>query len=110
MSAPSFLAFYGIRLEVRQHEIEALEERSDARLVAARKYGLKHYWGNFGVPGERWLLFVGANIGIFGVENQSEAQFESEALQRLFIETESKLRQAGFDETPKLYLQWQPEV
>src|ERR1044071_3096267 len=102
MSAPACLVFYGIRFEVSGGEVEALEDRSDTRIAAARKHSLKHYWGNFGVPGEQWFLFIGVNLGIFGVENQSDAQFDNEALQRLFMEAESKLRKAGFNETPKL--------
>lgn len=109
MSAPVCIVFYGVRFELRQDEIEPLEERSDHRLVAARKNGLKHYWGNCGLPGEKWLLFVGASLGKFGVEGQPNAEFDKQSLQSLMAETESKLRQAGFDQVPKLYLQWQED-
>jgi hypothetical protein len=109
MSAPICIAFYGVRFELSQNEIESLEERSDQRLAAARKNGHKHYWGNFGLPGEKWLLFIGASLGKFGVEGQSDAEFDKQSLQSLMAETESKLRQAGFDQVPKFYLQWQED-
>lgn len=109
MSAPICIAFYGIRFELGQSEIEPLEERSDQRLVAARKNGLKHYWGNFGIPGEKWLLFIGASLGEFGVEGQPDAEFDKQALQSLMAETESKLLLAGFNQVPKFYFQWQED-
>jgi hypothetical protein len=68
MSADACLAFYGLRFEVRSEEIEGLEMRSDPRVLATRKVRLKHYWANFGAQGERYLLFVGAQLGVLGPE------------------------------------------
>jgi hypothetical protein len=110
MSAPACLMFYGVRYDVGEGEIEALEERSDPRIVSARKNGLKFYWGNFGLQQERWLLFVGANLGTFGLENSIETALKRQELDGLIKETEFKLRQAGFSEEPKLYVQWQPDA
>ena len=70
MSADACLAFYGLRFEVRSEEIEGLEMRSDPRVLATRKVRLKHYWANFGAQGERYLLFVGAQLGVLGPEGE----------------------------------------
>src|SRR5688572_16682285 len=110
MSAPVCLIFFGVRYEVGEGEIEALEKRSDPRIASARKHGLKFYWGNFGLQQERWLLFVGAKLGSFGLENSTEVQLERPALEYILNETEVKLRQAGFSEEPRLYVQWEPDV
>jgi hypothetical protein len=110
VSADVCIAYYGIRHEVSADAITTLEMRSDARLVVARKIGLKTYWGNFGAPGERHLLFIGAELGVLGPENLAEVRFGSADLQKTFQETSAKLRSAGFDEEGQLYLQWMADA
>src|SRR5947209_19965588 len=80
MSASACIAFYGLRFDIRPDEIAALESRSDPRMVAARKAGLKHYWGNFGAPGEHYFLFVGYQLGTLGPENSPEVAESYEGL------------------------------
>lgn len=110
MSSPTSLAFYGIRFELATEEIEGLEARSDMRLVSARKHNLSHYWGNFGLAGDQWLLFIGAKLALLGEENQCQARLDKQLLLKLIDETEVKLRGAGFHETPMLHLQWQSDI
>jgi hypothetical protein len=110
MSTGVSVVFYGIRIDIQETEIEALEDRSDYRLVAARKNGLSNYWGNFASSGEKWFLFIGASLGVFGLEGLSDAQFGKESLQDIMIETQKNLRQAGFAENPRLYIQYQPNI
>ncbi len=110
MSADTFIGFYGVRFELRSGELESLEDKSDPRLVFARKHGLKSYWGNFGGSKEKWLLFIGARLGVFGVENEREYSIHSRALLDLMRDTEAKLTSAGVKEQPALYLQWQPDT
>lgn len=110
MSAASCVVFYGLRFEVSSEEVEALESRSDKRLQNARRIGLKQYWGNFGLPGEKWLLFIGAHLGTFGLESQLEAQFGSDILLKVMNDTNAKLITAGFQEEPKILIQWQPDA
>lgn len=47
MSANACVVYFGLRFDVPADGIEAVETRSDPRIVAARKAGLKSYWGNF---------------------------------------------------------------
>ena len=110
MSADACIAFYGIRFEIGRDEIAALEARSDVRMVAARRAALKHYWGNFGKPGERYLLFVGAKLAILGPENISELTLTSHDLQSVIELTKSKIRAAGLSGEPSLYLQWERDA
>ena len=110
MSANACVAFYGIRFEVAADDVEALESRSDWRMQAARKAGLKHYCDNFGLPGERYLLFVGTKLAVLGPENAAEAKFDSAELQGMIELTRRKLAAAGLNGEPALYLQWLPDA
>ena len=110
MSSPATVVFYGVRFELAEDEIPALEERSDPRLVSARRNGLKHYWGNFGAPGERWYLFVGAKLGILGPEGASDVMLDGRDLEGLIKDTNSRLRDGGFTGVSKLYIQWQSDA
>jgi hypothetical protein len=108
MSATT-IAFYGIRLNLGEDEIEALEDRSHPALLSARKVGLQHYWGNFGAPGESYLLFVGKLLGKLGVEDASELRVDAAQLGQIAAEVSSKLSSEGFSELPALLLQYQPD-
>lgn len=110
MSADACIAFYGLRFEIRADEIESLEDRTDSRMLAARRAGLKHYWGNFGAPGERYLLFVGAQLAKLGPENSSELSQSSRDLLAVMESTKVKLGAAGLTGEPSFYLQWQPDA
>jgi hypothetical protein len=43
MSSNTLVVFYGVRAEVQPGEVEALRARTDPRLLAAGRVGLKHY-------------------------------------------------------------------
>ncbi|SRR5579864_5433011 len=110
MSSYACIVFYGLRFEIHPDKIEELENRSDARILSARKAGLKSYWGNFGAPEERYLLFVGAKLAVLGPENASEMIVSSPDLQAIAESTKIKLQKAGLSGDPALYLQWEQDV
>lgn len=110
MSASACVVFYGIRFEVSPDETEALELRSDARLLAAKRGGLKVYWANFGGLGERYLLFIGMPMGILGPENELEVRLTPEQVKELLDSTREKLLEAGLPGEPALYMQWEEDV
>ncbi len=89
--------------------IESLKLRTDSRIVAARKGGLKYYWGNFASPDERYLLFIGAPVGIMGPEGETEVQL-TEQLFALMTWVRTKLKSAGFEGSPQLYVQWEEDI
>jgi hypothetical protein len=109
MSADVCILYYGLRFEVLPQEIESLETRSDWRIVAAKKAGLKYYWGNFGVPEERYLLFIGAQIGVFGSENQTELHLSDSEFTNVVNSVRPKLTLAGLEGSPQLYVHWQTD-
>lgn len=107
--ADTTIAIYGIRLEIDEVEIEALEDRSHTAIVNARKAGLQYYWGNFASPDERYYLFIGKILGILGVENSYEVKFGLQQLQSIESEVSTKLVEAGLREKPSFLLQFQPD-
>ena len=109
MSANACVAFYGLRFEVGSEEIEALENHSDARILAAKKVGLKSYWASFGAPDQRYRLFIGAKLGILGPEDESEIALALPQLKTIQESTEEALRTAGLTGEPSLYLQWEQD-
>lgn len=110
MSADTCIAYFGLRFELGAEEIEGVELRSDSRVVAARRAGLKYYWGNFGGLQESHLLFVGTQLGIVGPENSEAVSVPKIDLQESIEATTRRLAEAGFDGTPSLHIQWQPDI
>lgn len=110
MSAEACVAFYGLRFEVAGAEVPGLEARSDPRLQSARKFGLKTYWGNFGLPGERYLLFIGSRLAVLGPENDASLSMDPATLAGLVDETDRKLEAAGFRGAPALHIEWMPDA
>jgi hypothetical protein len=110
MSSHACIVYVGVCYEIRSTDTKFLEDRSDPRLHAARRAGLKYFWANFGAPGERYLLFIGTELGIFGPENRMEFQIPSEKLREIFDTTSVKLKAAGISSEPFLVVQWLPDA
>jgi hypothetical protein len=106
MSADTCVVIYGLSFELTDEEVEACELRKDPRMLAARSAGFQHYWGAFGSDGERYRLFVGLLLGIFGPEHQLAAQYPPASLQAAFAETSRKLKVGGFEEDPQLLIEY----
>lgn len=110
MSAGVCIAYFGLRFEVDPDQVEGIELRSDRRVVAARKSGLEYYWGNVGGLQETYVMFIGAQLALMGLENSLGIDLPLNDLQDMISKTRVKLGEAGFDEGPSLHLQWQPDV
>ncbi len=110
MSANACVIYFGLRFEIPPDGIEAIETRSDPRIVAARKAGLKSYWGNFGAPDEQYLLFIGAQLAVMGPENQAEVTLGVPELEAVVASVREKLEAAGLAGMPSLHIQWQPDA
>lgn len=110
MGTDTCVAYFGLRFEIDAGEIEGIELRSDARIAAARRAGLKYHWGNFGGLQESHLMFIGAQLGIMGPENSESVSISSGALEALIDSTKARLLEAGFDDAPSFHLQWQPDI
>jgi len=110
MSTASTIVFFGVRFELTEDEVTALEERTHPKLVAATQCGLKHYWGNFDAPGRRYLLFIGDRLGVLGLEDDREIEISTVELAARMKDTEIKLQRAGIVTAAALYLQWQADA
>ena len=109
MSASHCLVFFGIRLQISPSEVESVERRIDPRMKRAQASGLQCYWSDFGSEGERYYLYIGKQVGIFGIENKSEMHLSIDDLTKLASETNIKLNQAGFGGTSELFVQWEED-
>ena len=105
MGADAFVVYFGVRFTVQSdEEVEGLERRVDPRLSAARKAGLRTYWGR-PTDGDPYFLLVGHEVGKFGIENTISSTLNVADLQTVTDGTSEKLRQAGFDLQPAFHFQ-----
>ncbi len=80
MVAEMCVVIYGVRIELTEAEIESCETRQHPLIVSSRLAGLQHYWSNFGLPGERFLLFVGFQMAIMGLENSLRVEYSDDEI------------------------------
>lgn len=110
MSADYFLLYYGIRLPTGSEEgatFEAYERETHPHQVAAKTAGLDTWWANFDEDGQdRYLLFIGAELGIFGHEDAMELSLSDDRLIQTMQEVKAKLRAAGFEQSPAVLAQF----
>lgn len=105
MSTESVIAFFGIRVEVEESEVEQLELRQHSLIVRARSASLQNYWGNFGEAEPKYVVLIGKKLSILGVENSAEFIVSQTGLIELMTDVRRKLESAGFDKEPELILQ-----
>ena len=110
MSASYCLIYFGLRYEITADEIEPLELRTDQRIAVARKSRLDHWWDNFGGQDEQYLLYVGKELGIVGPEDKLEVRLNDDDFNAIVETTRAKLKQLGYEGSPKLYIQWMQDV
>ena len=108
MSSDTLVVFYGLRLEVAPNEIEAVKNRTDARVLTAQKVGLTQYLSASAVPGEKSFLFLGAQLALLGPGKRPEVALPWRDLQRMAESTRKKLSAAGIPGEQTLYVQWKP--
>lgn len=107
--AATSIAFYGIRLDVTESDLDALEARSHPAMVAAKNAGLHTYWGNFDSPGERYFLFLGRLIVKLGLEDGRELQFGADESSGIAADVCSRLEKAGYTANQQFYFQFHPD-
>jgi hypothetical protein len=104
LGADAFIAFYGLRFQLSDGELDAVEQRTDHRVTAARRARLQTYLGRL-TDGEPHFLLVGTRLGVLGVENESEKSVGGVELQQIMSDTAAKLEEAGLSGAPRLFLQ-----
>ena len=108
MGADAFIAFYGLRYTLSDGELDAVEQRTDHRVIAARRVKLQTSFGRL-TDGEPHFLLVGTRLGVFGVENESARSVDGGELQKIMSDTATKLREAGLSGVPGLHLQFEAQ-
>ncbi len=111
MGADSCVVYYGERYHVTdESELEQLEARTHPLIQAAKRVGLQHYWGNFSMEGgEYYLLLVGRELGVFGVEGIGELELGDTEFQQVMKDTKERLQRGGFSLLPALQIQFEPD-
>ena len=84
--------------------MEAVEENTDERVLAAKRAKLQTYSGRL-TDGQPYFLFVGTRLGILGVQNDSERSLDTTFVEHVMRDTAAKLSSAGFQGVPQLHLQ-----
>src|SRR5687767_6316797 len=109
MSAPSCIAYVGLRFTITDDEVEALEERRGSRQIEARNAGLKSYWGNFGLGAPSYVLLVGSQLGTVGPEGQTFIRVDGDELVRLVERTREQLASTTMNGGVGLHVEYQPD-
>jgi hypothetical protein len=104
VGADAVIAFYGLRFTLTDLEIVAVEEATDARVVAAKRAKLHTYSGRL-TDGQPHFLFVGTRLGVFGAQNDSQRSFDTPFVEQIMRETTAKLQSSGLQGVPQLHLQ-----
>jgi|688.fasta_scaffold310791_2 hypothetical protein len=107
--ADTTIAFYGVKFEMGDLDLDLLESRIHPFQIAAKRFGLDSYWGNFEGPNERFLLFVGRLLGKLGFEDRMEIQMTPDELMNVVQTVTAKLRDAGISDAAMLHLDFQPD-
>lgn len=109
MGADSFIVYYGIRWEISDEaEIESLELKNDSRIKLTKQYKLNLWWG-VTTDQEKYFLLVGAELGSFGWERESNRSISDIEVQAVVKETIVKFKEAGFKENPAFHFQFEPD-
>ncbi|MGC4007079.1 MAG: hypothetical protein QM811_29730 [Pirellulales bacterium] len=108
MGADAFIAFYGVRYILTDAELDAVEEKTDARVVAAKRTNLQAHFGRL-TDGQPWFLLVGTRLGVFGSQNESQRSLNASQLEHVMRDTVAKLEMARLQGEPMLYLQYEAQ-
>jgi hypothetical protein len=108
MGADSFIAFYGIKIELdpdNEDELDACDMQTDPRCREAKLVGLDTFSGRM-TEGEDYFLYIGKRLARLGLENSQHSAQSIEQLSSLAIDVRVKLKAAGFLQSPELHFQF----
>jgi hypothetical protein len=108
MGADRFIAFYGLRFEIKDDEAGevAIEEGNDPRLLAATNSKLHTYTGRMS-DGEPVFILIGASLGCFGYQDKFQHSLSDTELTTIANSVRQRLKEAGFTEEPCLWFQFE---
>ncbi len=101
----------GVRHPLTEAEGEAFDKRTDERVKLCRRFKLDYWLGTFakGDDSERDFLWIGKMIARIGYQDSYEVKVTPANLVDLISDTTMKLRQAGIQEEPALWIQFDPD-
>ena len=106
MGADAFVAFYGIKFQLDNgDELDACCLGNDWRCRAAAESGLESHSDRMTDGGE-YFLFIGERLAWLGLEHDSYSRVDPRDLAETMDRVATKLRHAGFSNTPSLHLQF----
>ncbi|MBN1548507.1 MAG: hypothetical protein JW902_17790, partial [Syntrophaceae bacterium] len=82
--------------------------KNDRRIKQAKQHKLNSWWG-VTTDQEKYFLLVGAELGSFGWEGESNRSMSDIEVQAIVKETMGKLKDAGFKENPSFHFQFEPD-
>jgi hypothetical protein len=110
MGADSVVVCYGLRYSLGEEadlteiDLEAIEEGTDPRIVAAHKVGLRSYFGRVTDGGEHFLI-LGTVLGNYGIEGMATTSLSDAELSEMMDRTRRRLLDAGLKGEPALHVQ-----
>jgi hypothetical protein len=110
MSAESMIAFFGIKFDVPETEVEELELRRHPLLAKAREASIQHYWGNFGGVDPEYVLLLGKKLSVLGMEDECDYTISQGELVSIMDTVRKKLQAVGFDQEPQLIIKVFPSA
>jgi hypothetical protein len=109
MGADAFIGFYGIEETIpAEADMTALEDRTDDRIVRARKNKLDVWWGRV-TDGRDYHLLIGKNIADLGAEGAEGSTITNGDFADLQEDVKRRLTVAGFTEEPKLIFKFESQ-
>ena len=102
MGADAFIGFYGIEEVIpADSDFTAIENRTNDRIVRARRSKLDHVCGRI-TDGRDYHLLIGKKIADLGIEGADEAAYSDSTFVALQADVRKKLKEAGFIAEPRL--------
>ena len=108
MGADSFIAFYGIKIELdpdNEDELEACGMQTDPRCREAKRVGLESFSGRM-TEGDDYFLYIGRRLAWLGLENGQYSTQSLEQLSSVAADVKVKLKAANFLQSPELHFQF----
>jgi len=108
MGADSFIAFYGIKLELDpddEDELDACGMDTDPRCLRAKRAGLETFSGRM-TDGEDYFLYIGRRLAWLGLEHDQHRTQSAEQLATVAADVRAKLMAADFSQSPEIHFQF----
>jgi len=103
--ADAFIVFFGSRYEIGDaDEADALDDRNDPRLAAAKQGALDTYIGRL-TDGEPYFLLIGRRIGVFGIEGETLKDYSEDELTQIASQTRVLMASLGLQGPLRFWFQ-----